>query len=150
MQTDKQLYLALSHLYHVIADHEVIEHLPHITAGQVSLTHNEAKAALDQYELELGPLPEWASAHNITGEPVLFAQLYTKDGRKRGNGMIYHVAGSTYGIITDMGNTSVLTREEVLGIYEVGDFVLNEAGYLKRLRQNEEHWRAYHEPELEE
>jgi hypothetical protein len=86
----------------------------------------------------MGPLPEWASAHNIAGEPVLYAQLYTKNGRQRGNGMIYDIGtqGVNFGVITDMGNTSVLNREELLSIYEVGDFILNEEGYLKRKRQH--------------
>ena len=128
MQTDRMMYLALIRLMDEF----------HIDGTEASKdAYQAAYDATSQFEQEMGPLPEWASAHNITGEPVLFAQLYTREGRRRGNGMIYHIAGSTFGVITDMGNTSVLSLEELRGIYEIGDFVLNEEGYLKRLRQNE-------------
>ena len=141
MQTDKRLYLALLNL------------MEEFTIDGTSSTkdaYQEAYDATGQFEQELGPLPDWATGFNVAGDLLLFSQLYTKDGRKRGNGMIYHVAGSTYGVITDMGNTMTLSREELLGIYEIGEFILNEDGYLKRLRQNEEHWRQYHQPEPEE
>lgn len=128
MQTDRQLYLALKNF--------------RASASMASIeTTVAADAALLQYELEMGPLPEWASAHNIAQEPVLYAQLYTLNGRQRGNGMIYDIGtqGVHFGIITDMGNTSVLTREELLGIYEIGDFILNEEGYIKRKRQRDDY-----------
>lgn len=128
MQTDRRLYLAL---------HAAYQRLIPQNAMQDELVA-EIYGALEQFESEMGPLPDWASAHNIAQEPVLFAQLYTKNGRQRGNGMIYHsgVSGDTFGVITDMGNTSILNREELLGIYEIGDFILTEEGYLKRKRQN--------------
>jgi hypothetical protein len=130
MQTDRMLYLALKNF--------------RASASMASIaTTIAADAALEQYETEMGPLPEWASAHNIAQEPVLYAQLYTLNGRQRGNGMIYHVAGNSFGVITDMGNTSTLNREELLGIYEIGDFILNEEGYEKRKRQRDD----YLEPE---
>lgn len=125
MQTERMLYLALKNL--------------RASASMATIEATiAADAALKQFESEVGPLPEWATAHNIAQEPVLYAQLYTKNGRQRGNGMIYHIgqSGTTFGIITDMGNTSTLNREELLGVYEVGDFILNEEGYLKRKRQN--------------
>jgi hypothetical protein len=128
MQTDRMMYLALKVLADLVNPK---------TPEQVELVAT-ARKVLEQFEIELGPLPEWASAHNISGEPVLFAQLYTLNGRQRGNGMIYHVghSGKTFGIISDMGNTSTLNREELLSIYEIGDFILNEEGYQKRRRQN--------------
>lgn len=134
MQTDRRLYLAL---------HAAYQRLIPQNAMQDELVA-EIYGALEQFESELGPLPEWASAHNIAQEPVLFAQLYTKNGRQRGNGMIFHVAGyGSFGVITDMGNTSTLNREELLSIYEIGDFILNEEGYIKRKRQRDD----YIEPE---
>lgn len=138
MQTDRMMYLTLHGLLDVIVNQDVISHLPGSTARLMYPLREYAADALQQYELEMGPLPDWASAHNISGEPVLYAQLYTFNGRQRGNGMIYHVShsGKTFGVITDMGNTSTLNREELLNIYEIGDFILNEEGYLKRKRQN--------------
>lgn len=128
MQTDRMLYLALKKLTSVLTPQNTKQ-------DDIIFT---ARKALEQFEIEMGPIPDWASAHNIAQEPVLFAQLYTKNGRQRGNGMIYHigVSGDTFGVITDMGNTSILNREELLGIYEIGDFILTEEGYLKRKRQN--------------
>jgi hypothetical protein len=152
MQTDRMLYLALRGLLDVIVNQEVISHLPGSTARLMYPLRDASLEALQQYELEMGPLPEWASAHNISGEPVLYAQLYTKNGRQRGNGMIYDIGtqGVNFGIITDMGNTSVLTREELLSIYEIGDFILNEEGYLKRKRQNPDNdWDLSVEPSPE-
>jgi hypothetical protein len=137
MQTDRMLYLALRSMVLAMEQDQASG-----DSGNWALTdvpeYLAARAAMAQYEIELGPLPEWASAFNITQEPVLFAQLYTKNGRQRGNGMIYDIGstGVNFGVITDMGNTSALTREELLSIYEIGDFILNEEGYLKRKRQN--------------
>jgi hypothetical protein len=135
MQTDRMLYLALRSLADMVSPQN---------AKQDEVV-DLARKALDQYETEMGPLPDWASAWNIAQEPVLFAQLYTKNGRQRGNGMIYDIgtSGKVYGVITDMGNTSALSREELLNIYEIGDFVLNEEGYIKRKRQRDD----YIEPE---
>jgi hypothetical protein len=131
MQTDRLMYLSLRAMTDVCRS--IIN--PNTIAQKV---YDAAEYAMTQFELEMGPLPEWASAHNISGEPVLYAQLYTLNGRQRGNGMIYHVghSGKTFGVISDMGNTSTLNREELLSIYEIGDFILNEEGYLKRKRQN--------------
>ena len=139
MQTDRLMHQALYNLREAVSNSCALDLLPTKSAQSLSRACNEAFHAIHQFESELGPLPEWASAHNISGEPVLYAQLYTKNGRQRGNGMIFHVAGyGSFGVITDMGNTSTLNHEELLSIYEVGDFILNEEGYLKRKRQNPE------------
>lgn len=139
MNTEKSLYLVLNNLYRAIADHEVVDHLPGNTMGVLQKAHNEAKHVMDQFELELGPLPDWATAHNIAGEPVLYAQLYTRNGRAQGNGMIFHIAGSTFGVITDMGNTMALSRPELDQLFEIGDFIMDEAAYEKRKRQRDDY-----------
>ena len=111
------------------------------TTGLLQKAHNEAKHAMDQFELELGPLPHWASAHHITGEPVLYAQLYTRNPRACGNGLIYHIgdSGDTFGIITDIGNTMIVNREEMDQYFEIGDFIMNEDAYMKRYRQRDDY-----------
>lgn len=124
-----KMYLAFRELYNAIED---------IDTSQWPRLHSaylEADKALTQYENELGPVPEWASGWNHAQEPVLFAQLYTRDGRARGNGMIYHVGPANFGVITDMGHTMVLNPQELHSAYEIGDFILNEEGYEKRKRQ---------------
>lgn len=139
MQTDRRLYLALRDLYNMLTPDTALE----------KARMNEAHTALLQFELELGPLPEWATQHNLTKEPVLWAQLFTLCGRERGNGLIYHVgnSGESFGVITDMGNTMTLNREELAQCYEIGDFIMDEAAYLKRARQNEEWEREMRQPE---
>lgn len=137
MQTDRMLYLALKSILNDYRSGMESGDWCGEPDAETKKQIADAEEALQQYELEMGPLPDWASAHNISGEPVLYAQLYTKNGRQRGNGMIFHVAGyGSFGVITDMGNTSTLNHEELLSLYEIGDFILNEEGYLKRKRQN--------------
>ena len=143
MNTEKSLYLALNNLYRVIADHEVVDHRPVNTMGLLQHAHNEAKHALDQFEIELGPLPDWAAAHNITGEPVEYAQLYTRNGRRNGNGIISLVTVPPtaedevyYHVITDMGNESRLNIHELNEMYEIGDYILKAYGVELRKRQN--------------
>lgn len=136
MQTDRMLYLAAKRVLAAISPLPGSIY-PIDKRAEGLQAYSGLKAVCSQFELEMGPLPDWASAHNISGEPVLYAQLYTKNGRQRGNGMIFHVAGyGSFGVITDMGNTSTLNHEELLSLYEIGDFILNEEGYLKRKRQN--------------
>lgn len=133
METERRLYLALHSLYNLLDTTDMDD--------EMRAAYLEADGTLTQFELELGPVPDWASGHNIAQEPLLYAQLYTRNGRERGNGMIYDtgVNGELFGVITDMGNTSVLSRAELLACYDIGDFILNEEGYLKRKRQQDDY-----------
>lgn len=127
MQTERKLYLALRALmeeFHIDGTAEGVE------------VYDQAFNACEQFELELGPLPDWAESYNIAQEPVMNAQLYTKNGRRNGNAMIYHVSESSFGVITDMGNTMVLNRYELDSLFEVGDFILKDYAYELRKRQN--------------
>lgn len=137
MNTEKSLYLALRSLFNVIDNHEVIDHCPLRTGDLLHEAKETAERALAQYELELGPLPDWASAHNIAQEPVLYAQLYTRNPRRSGNAMIFHVVGETFGVITDIGNDMTLNKHELHQLFEVGDYVINEPAYIMRKRQRE-------------
>lgn len=126
MNNETQLYLALKNLRSavVIATIESVE---------------QADKAIAQYERELGPLPDWASAHNIGQYPVLYAQLYTRNGRRNGNAMIYHVGKEVFGVITDMGNTMVLNASELDQLFEIGDYIMDERAYEKRKRQRDDY-----------
>lgn len=141
MNTEKSLYLALRNLYDAIDIHQVIDHLPGGTANVIRDMWHASDAALSAFELDLGPLPDWATAHNIAGEPVLYAQLYTRNGRAHGNGMIYHTGevSDTFGVITDMGNTMILNRKELEQCFEIGNYIMNEAAYEKRKRQRDDY-----------
>lgn len=130
MQTDRMLYLALKNF-----------------RASASMAHIEptiaADAALAQFELEMGPLPDWASAHNIAQEPVLYAQLYTKNGRRCGNAMISLVTLPPsedcevyYHVITDMGNEMRLSLSELNELFDIGDYIGKEYGIELRQRQN--------------
>mgnify|MGYP003407547060 CR=1 FL=1 len=93
----------------------------------------EAQFALDQYEWSLGPLPDWASARNLKGELVQCAQLYTKNGRRNGNGVVAFITTPPsadcevyYHVITDSGNELRLSIQELIELFEVGDFIMKE------------------------
>lgn len=139
MNTEKSLYLALRNLYDAIDSHQVIDHLPGGTANVIRDMWHASDAALSAFELDLGPLPDWASAHNIAAEPVLYAQLLTLNARRSGNAMIFHVSGSTFGVITDMGNTMALNLTELNQLFEIGDYIMKEEGYEKRKRQRDDY-----------
>lgn len=74
-------------------------------------------------------LPHWAVAVNEKNEPVLHAQVCTKDGRRVGNGFISHIqphykyGGFTYTVITDKGTKIVLLEEELHELYWVGNYI---------------------------
>lgn len=136
MQTETMLYLALVKLMEEVASNE--HHNKNLGVVN-SRAYEEAEAAMKQFVLELGPLPDWATAHNIECAPVLYAQLYTRDGRKHGNGMIFHVTSAHFGVITDMGNTMTVNREELGELFEIGDYIMDERAYEKRKRQRDDY-----------
>lgn len=132
MNTEKYLYLALKNLLARLVD----EGIGWPAHSVMTAATREANKALDQFELELGPLPDWATAHNIAQEPVLYAQLFTRNPRRNGNAMIYHAGQEVFGVITDMGNTMALNASELYQLFEIGDYIMNEAAYEKRKRQS--------------
>lgn len=143
MQTDlhttRQLYLALKS---ILADYRSGMESGDWCGEPDAATKKQitdAQEALALFELDMGPLPDWASAHNIAQEPVLYAQLYTRNGRKNGNGMIFHVGQTMFGVITDMGNDLTVNRAELDELFEIGDFILNDEGYEKRKRQRDDY-----------
>lgn len=139
MNTEKFLYLALKNL--LVSWRGGIESGDWVGEpnAQAKKEIADAEEALALFELDLGPLPDWAAAHNIAQEPVLYAQLYTRNPRRNGNAMIFHVVGETFGVITDMGNDMTLNKHELHQLFEVGDYVMNEAAYVKRKRQRDDY-----------
>ena len=138
MLTETMLYLALRNILAQIDKQEREE--PQTVPVIPHSVEMPGRLALQQFEMELGPLPEWASAFNFERKPVLYSQLYTLDSAARGNAMIYHVgnSGQSFGVITDMGNTFSCSLGELEQMFDVGRFIMNEDGYAKRWRQNPE------------
>lgn len=135
MNTEKSLYLALKNLLDRLVD----EGIGWPAHSAMTIATQEANRAIAQFELELGPLPTWATAHNIAQEAVLYAQLFTRNPRRNGNAMIFHVVGETFGVITDMGNDMTLNATELNQLFEIGDYIMNEAAYEKRKRQRDDY-----------
>lgn len=135
MDTEKKLYLACKALLKPWAEDAVANGIE---------AEQQALAAMAEYELLLGPLPEWAVAHNITDELVAGLQLFTRNGRRHGNAHIVSVhyedypvfdiqALPRYDVITDAGSrVNNLTNIEVLEGWEPGDFISNPAAVVKR------------------
>lgn len=101
----------------------------------------QANDVLHDVEMGLGPLPDWASAHNLGREAVQYAQLCTRDGERTGNAIIANVPSETshtYYVITDMGNPMRLSVRELNDMFSIGPYIMDEAAVLKRKRQNPE------------
>lgn len=129
MNTETQLYLALAGL---VAKVEDMNDQP-VPAMKV------AYAAMDQFILEIGPIPEWAVAHNLTDELVPGLQLLTKDGRNIGNAHITVVTVPPtpecevyYHILTDAGNEVRFSKKEVLDWFYPGKFICTPERIIKR------------------
>lgn len=101
----------------------------------------EAEQALLEVEIDLGPLPEWATAHNLSREPVLYAQLCTRDGERMGNAVIANVPDEmshVYYVITDMGSPMRLSPDELAACFTIGPYIMDKRAVDKRKYQNPE------------
>lgn len=102
---------------------------------------NAANLALTEFEVHLGPIPEWASGRNWDYSLVPGAQLCTKDGRRTGNAhIIKHGKGiaagpvfvPTFELLTDAGNKFIMTEQEIETAFYVGDWISDPAEVLKK------------------
>lgn len=129
---DVDLYLALKEL--------LTESTASLTTSQrQAFVEEQAKRAMEQFELSRGPLPDWASDWNFKHSLVPGAQLMTKDGRRMGNA---HIVKTTvvespakvcpsnpygevtyYECITDAGSNFTLSAEEINEAFWIGDFL---------------------------
>lgn len=139
MQTDRMIFIALQNLYNAL-DEDGLSWPGHSATAKAYLAADEA---MIQFELELGPLPDWAAGHNIAQEPVQYAQLFTRDGRRCGNAVISQVVVPPtedcvvyYHVITDMGSEMCLNINELNEIFEVGPYIHKAYGIALRARQN--------------
>lgn len=131
---DVKLYLALKA---VVTEQKefVADHGPYSVNPENLL---KAELALAEFELSLGPLPEWAIARNWDYSLVPGAQLCTKDGRKTGNAHVLRVRGSVvenlivHECITDAGSFLTLTEKEILDQFWVGDWISDPKTLIER------------------
>lgn len=83
------------------------------------------------------PLPEWAQEHNYQREPIVGAQLFTKDSSRMGNARIVDIEftkdmGYLWHVRTDMGNQMKLTYSELLGAFTVGPYIMKDSELTAR------------------
>lgn len=138
---DVKLYLALRALLpYAEAEQESLEAAARrdnddgcvTEAEKASTGINNARWAIEEFELSHGPLPEWAVARNWGYELVPGAQLCTKDGRRTGNAHILRVREAPehpnythlYDCITDAGSyIGSFSETEVLEQFHIGDWI---------------------------
>ena len=83
------------------------------------------------------PLPEWAQEYNYQREPIVGAQLFTKDSSRMGNARIVDIQftkdmGYLWHVRTDMGNQMKLTYSELLGAFTVGQYIMKDSELTAR------------------
>ena len=87
--------------------------------------------AVNNYEMLIGPLPEWASGFNYAKEIMVGTQLLTKDGRKTGNAYIirrYINSQDIWLILTDAGNTFIMNELEIEKQFYIGNYLSTSKG----------------------
>lgn len=72
------------------------------------------------------PLPDWATGAATEGMLHPMQQLYTKDGKARGNATLVAINADDdkYLVVTDANNWTTYTQSELLWAYEPGMFIL--------------------------
>lgn len=94
---------------------------------------------LKDFEDSHGPIPEWAIARNFGLELTLGAQLFTKNGRRSGNGWLVNIMDvikaeiadknnpygeiEVYTVLTEDGSYMRMTKQELEAQFEVGDWI---------------------------
>lgn len=81
-----------------------------------------ADLAMQEFELDKGPLPDWAIDRNWFRELILGAQLCTKDGRRMGNAHLLDITGDIYVCLTDAGSVFRLNESEVNNAFWIGEW----------------------------
>lgn len=120
---DVDLYLALKEL--------LTESTASLTTSQrQAYVEEQAKRAMEQFELSRGPLPDWAIDWNFKHSLVTGAQLMTKDGRRMGNAHIVYTPNKSipecetyYLCLTDAGSEFRLSAQEIHAAFWVGEFI---------------------------
>lgn len=150
MNTETQLYLALKSLLNSEGT-TMDTGIGTMESDELVEARHQARKALEQFELELGPLPDWAVSHNLTDELVPGLQLFTKDGRHCGNAHIIRIEETPssphythiYHLLTDAGNSMQFSQAEVENQFWLGKFISVPAAVVARFGRIEEEQEHY-------
>lgn len=101
--------------------------------------YKRAREVMRDFEDSFGPTPEFAIARNFGLELTVGTQLFTKNGRRSGNGWLVRVdtqgdmgrstrenpygAYTVYTVLTDAGSSMLMTEQELEAQFEVGDWI---------------------------
>lgn len=124
---DTRLYLALKKLREAV----FAEHPEWVANSAVEPEWDAAYKVMRDFEDSHGPMPEFAIARNFGLELVPGTQLFTKNGRRSGNGWLIKVGQrdtgreifTVYTVLTDAGSSMVMTEQELETQFEVGDWI---------------------------
>lgn len=139
---DVRLYLALRNLCKAVDDEQI--HWP--THSPVNPAWAGAEKVMRDFNASFGPIPDWAVERNHGRELIPGAQLFTKNGRRTGNGWIVEIdviaAGPVgvpvFKILTDAGSFMQLTEKELEDAFEVGDWICTRERIIQDFDRNGE------------
>lgn len=125
---DTRLYLALKKIMN-----GYVELCEDAGGRDIEKSHEYLSAiqVLKDFEDSHGPIPEWAIARNFGLELTPGTQLFTKNGRRSGNGWLIKVGQrdtgrevfTIYTVLTDTGSSMLMTEQELESQFEVGDWI---------------------------
>jgi hypothetical protein len=83
------------------------------------------------------PLPDWAEEYNHQREPIVGAQLFTKDSARTGNARVEDVQwneklGDLFHIRTDRGNFFKYTVAELQEHFTIGPYIMKDSELTAR------------------
>jgi len=136
---DARLYVALHNLKEYVETLENAldnEGAPYTMRADLSAAATEA---MIEYELWLGPIPDWASGWNHDRQVKIGAQLYTKNGAQIGNAHVVDIdvgLGVYITILTDAGNYCEFTNGDIDSMFTVGKFISTVESIKQRFDRN--------------
>lgn len=75
-------------------------------------------------------IPEFAERKSTGNYLVPMTQLCTRDGRRTGNAVVVSVTGRTACVMTDMGNSMILTKGELKELFHAPEYILQDHPYV--------------------
>lgn len=132
---DTRLYLALKGLIKAMDARGIMRPVE----SELGIAQQDALMIMRDFEDSHGPLPEFAIARNFGLELVPGTQLFTKNGRRTGNGWLVKITQqrdaeratrqnpygeyTMYTVLTDVGSIMEMTEQDLESQFEVGDWI---------------------------